>query len=158
MKNLTRRRMVTAIGTAGAGTCVCGLNSGCSTFSKKGNTPAIPVGAYSVDKKKLSIDLSKVPQLAQIGGSVKIIDKKLNDRLIVVHSGEGEFVAVSILCTHRGCEVEYQHKDREFRCASLGHSKFRMDGTKIKGFAKGPLKKYSASLDSASENRLVIAL
>jgi len=149
---------VAAIGTAGAGTCMCGINSGCSSFSKVGKTPAIPAGAYVVDEKKLSIDLSKVPQLVKIGGSVKIIDQQLKDRLIVARIGAEEYAVVSLLCTHRGCEVEYCLENNEFRCASLGHSKFKVDGTKIKGFAKGPLKKYLATFDPEEKDRLVVAL
>lgn len=40
MKTMTRRGMVAAIGVAGAGVCVCGMNEGCATFTKKGKTPA----------------------------------------------------------------------------------------------------------------------
>ena len=150
--------MVAAIGTAGAGTCMCGINSGCSSFTKEGKTSAISDGAYTVEKEALRIDLAKVPQLEHPGGSVKIVDPKLDDRLIVARTGEKDFAVVSLLCTHRGCEVEYKHDKKIFRCASLGHSKFRIDGSKIKGFAKGPLKKYPASIDPASENQLVVTL
>lgn len=158
MGKITRRNMVAAIGTAGAGTCVCGINSGCSSFTKVGKTASISTDAYAVGKDTLSIDLSKVPQLAKVGGSVKIIDQKLSDRLIVARTGEEEFAVVSLLCTHRGCEVEYQHENSEFRCSSLGHSKFKTDGSKIKGFAKGALKKYLVSFDPAVKDRLVITL
>ncbi len=158
MKKITRRNMVAAIGTVGAGTCICGMNSGCSSFTKVGKTPAIPTGAYSIEERSLSIEFDKVPQLTKVGGAVKIIDQKLSDRLIVARTGEEEFAVVSLLCTHRGCEVEYFHENSEFRCASLGHSKFKVDGSKIKGFAKGALKKYLVSFDPAVKDRLVVTL
>lgn len=158
MKNITRRNMVAAIGAAGAGTCVCGMNSGCATFSKVGKTPPIPGDAYTVDDKAIRISLDKTPELSEVGGAVKIIDKRLPDRLIVARTGDAEYAVVSLLCTHRNVEVEYRHQSSEFRCASLGHSKFAVDGSKKKGLAKKPLSSYVAALDPASDNLLVITL
>ena len=158
MKKITRRGVVAAIGVAGAGACMCGMKSGCSSITKVGKTPLASAGSYMVENGLLSIDIEKVSQFAEVGGAVKIIDDGLNDRLIAARTGESEYAVVSLLCTHRGCEVEYSHEHSEFRCSSLGSSKFKTDGTKIRGFAKKSLKRYVASLDPISGNRLVITL
>jgi len=150
--------MVTAIGAAGAGTCVCGLGGGCATFSKVGNTPAIAAEAYAVEGKTLKVSLDKTPALATVGGSVKIIDSRLPTPLIIGRTGEAEYAVVSLLCPHRGVEVEYRHADKQFRCASLGHSRFGTDGALKKGMTKKSLSRYAAALDPADKNRLVVAL
>ena len=144
------------IGAAGAGTCVCGLGGGCATFSKVGNTPAIAADAYAVEAKTVRIALDKVPELAKVGGSVKIIDPLLPTSLIIGRTGETEYAAVSLLCPHRGVEVEYRHADKQFRCASLGHSKFGTDGKLKKGLADKGLTRYEAKLDPADGKRLLI--
>ena len=156
MNKMTRRSIVTAIGAAGAGTCVCGLGGGCATFSKVGATPAIAADAYSIEAKTLKVTLAKTPALASVGGAVKIIDARLPTPIIIARTGEAEYAVVSLLCPHRGVEVEYRHADKQFRCASLGHSKFGTDGTLQKGLAHKGLTRYEAKLDPADGKRLLI--
>lgn len=156
MSKLTRRSMVTALGAAGAGTCVCGLGGGCATFSKVGATPALGAGAYAIEAKTLRVTLGKATPLASVGGSVKIIDARLPTPVIIARTGEAEYAVVSLLCPHRGVEVEYQHEQQRFRCASLGHSKFGTDGALQKGLADKGLTRYEAKLDPADGKRLLI--
>ena len=99
--------------------------------------------------------LDKVPELAVVGGAVKIVDANIDDSLIVVRETEDIYVAASIKCTHRGVEVEYRAKDKCFKCASLGGSRFKTNGEKVCGFAKGPLKTYPISREDST---LVIRL
>ena len=158
MKKMTRRGMVAAIGAAGAGTCVCGLGGGCATFSKVGSTPAVAADAYAVEGKTLKVTLDKTPALASVGGAVKVIDSRLPTSIILARTGEAEYAAVSLLCPHRGVEVEYRHAEKQFRCASLGHSKFGTDGALKKGLTKKSLSRYAAALDPADKNRLLVTL
>ena len=83
------------------------------------------------------------------------VDSNLEDSLIVVRTTEDAYVAASIKCTHRGVEVEYRSEDKCFQCASLGGSRFKTSGEKIRGFAKGPLKTYPISCD---DNTLIVRL
>lgn len=156
MGKITRRSMVSAVGAAGAKACVCGLGGGCATFSKVGRTPAIDAEAYDIEVKTLKVALDKVPALAVVGGSVKIIDPRLPTSIIIARKGEAEYVAASLSCPHRGVEVEYQPEQHQFRCASLGHSKFGEDGSLKKGLAKKGLTRYEAKLDPADCKRLLI--
>ena len=158
MNKMTRRSMVTAIGSVGAGACVCGLGGGCATFSKVGKAPAIVAYAYAIEGKTLKVTLDETPALASVGGSGKIIDARLPTPVIIARTGEAQYAVVSLLCPHRGVEVEYRHADKQFRCASLGHSKFGMDGTLKKGLTKKSLRRYAAALDPADKNRLVVTL
>ena len=150
MENITRRKFISTTGVIAAGTavgCVCGLG-GCSAISKVGNTRHIQSDAYSINKDVLHIDLSKEPELDTIGGSVKVIDDQLDDGLIIVRVEENRFVAMSIYCTHRQVEVEFDSQKNLFECASFGSSRFGLDGDNLSGRAKEPLKAYEAKLEN----------
>ncbi|HRU19560.1 MAG TPA: hypothetical protein P5125_04310 [Kiritimatiellia bacterium] len=153
MKEVSRRQTLAALG---AGTCACGWNAGCATLSKKGNAPEIPAEAYTLEGRAVTIRLNRVPSLAAVGGSVKILDARLPQPMLIGRTGENAYAAVSLLCPHRGVEVEYRHADALFRCASLGHSKFHIDGKLKKGFAKTGLTRYEAALDPADPSCLRI--
>ena len=148
MKKMSRKMFL--VGSAGAavaaaGACLC-TKTGWATISGVGATPDIAPDAYDVaEDKSLAIDLDQVPELARVGGSVKILDSEIDDSLIVARVAEDAYVAASIRCTHRGVEVEYRADDNCFKCASLGGSRFKTNGEKIGGFAKGPLKTYRVS-------------
>jgi Rieske Fe-S protein len=111
-----------------------------------GATPNIASDAYDIgEDKSVKIYIAKVPELAHVGGSVKILDSNIDDSLIVARIAEDSYVVVSIKCTHRGVEVEYRADEKCFKCASLGGSRFKTSGEKMGGFAKGPLKTYPVS-------------
>jgi Rieske Fe-S protein len=159
VKKISRKAFLaggaTAVAAATAGVCLC-TKTGWATISGVGATPSIPPDAYRIEKGiSVRVRLEKVPELAQIGGAVKIVDANLHDSLIVVRETEDSYVAASLKCTHRGVEVEYRADDKCFRCASLGGSRFKVDGENVSGFAKGPLKAYSVSREDGT---LVIRL
>lgn len=143
MKNINRRQFMEKAAVAGA--CVCGL-AGCATFTKIGDTPPLESAAYKVEPPgKLTVVLSKAPSLAT-GKAVKIIDAALPDPLIIARVEQDKFVAAALRCTHRGVELEYQAGQKRFRCASVGHSKFALDGRKLGGPAPRPIKVYPATI------------
>ncbi len=156
MKRLTRRSLVVAAAAASTGLCVCGLNEGCATLTKKGKTLRLAPEAYTVEGHTLSVLLPRAPSLNAVGGAVKVIDARLPTPLIIARTGAADYAAVSLLCPHRGVEVEYRHEQRRFRCASLGHSTFGEDGALQKGFANTGLTRFGVSLDPADNKRLLI--
>lgn len=159
MKKISRKAFLaggaTAAAAAVAGACLC-TKTGWATVSGEGNTPDIAPDAYDiVDDKSINIRLDQVPELALVGGAVKILDPTIDDSLMVARIAEDVYVATSINCTHRGVEVEYRPDDKCFKCASLGGSRFKTNGEKISGFANGPLKAYPVSSEG---NILVVQL
>jgi len=157
MPGITRKKFIAGAVVAGTAVCVCGFSS-CATFSKKGSTKALDQGAYIIEKNILKIELSKVPALGMVGGAVKLTDGNLPQPIIIARTGDAEYAVVSIRCPHRGVEVEYKHGEKQFRCASLGHSTFSTDGVFKKGLAKKSLAKYLAKLDPLDKNRLIVSL
>lgn len=148
MKKISRKAfLVSGATAAAAGACLC-TKTGWATISGKGDTPNIAPEAYDIgEDKSIRIRLDRVPELAIIGGSVKILNPNIDDALIVVRTADDMYVASSIKCTHRGVEIEYQADEKCFKCASLGGSTFKTNGEKIGGFAKGDLKTYSVSVE-----------
>jgi Rieske Fe-S protein len=161
MEEQTRREFLgtSAAVVIGTTTCLCGL-TGCATFTKTGRTPSIPEDAYTfeADVNRVVVDLARVPQLAEPGGSVKIRDAALSDPLIIARTEEDTYVVASIECPHRSVEVEYQPDRSGFECASLGSSEFALDGSRLSGPAEQPLRVYAASLDAEAKSRLIIEL
>jgi Rieske Fe-S protein len=141
MNKINRREFIETVALAGA----CGL-AGCATFTKIGDTPPIESAAYKVElPDKVTVTLNKAPSLA-VGKAVKIIDPTLSDPLIIARVENDKYVVASLLCPHRSVELEYQPDNKRFRCASLGHSKFALDGRKLGGPAPRPIKVYPSSV------------
>jgi Rieske Fe-S protein len=161
MQEQNRREFLgsSAVLVIGTTSCLCGLG-GCATFTKNGKTPPIPEDAYSLDAEanRVDVDLGKVPQLAELGGAVKIRASALPDPLIIARTAEDTYVVASIQCPHRGVEVEYQPEEGGFECASLGSSRFALDGSLQGGPAKEPLRVFPTSLAGDAKSHLVIDL
>jgi Rieske Fe-S protein len=161
METGTRREFLgrSAFVVIGTTTCLCGLG-GCATFTKVGKTPPIPEDAYRIDTEanRVEVELGKVPQLAESGGSVKIRDAALPIPLIIARPAEETYLVASIECPHRGVEVEFQPESGDFECASLGSSQFASDGSRLNGPAKEPLQIFRTSLDPDAGERLIIEL
>jgi len=65
--------------------------------------------------------------------------------------------AISAVCTHLGCTLQYQHDQQaEFRCP-CHRSRFAPDGENIAGPATKPLAYYQLTMDSQS-NQLAVDL
>ncbi len=88
--------------------------------------------------------------MRQVGGAVKVRNSDLPDELIIARVEENRFVIASLLCTHRGVELEYDRENTRFKCPSLGSSVFALDGANVSGMARKPLRTYEAVLESNS--------
>jgi Rieske Fe-S protein len=150
MGNLNRREFLKkgAIAVAVTSTSLCSLG-GCAAITKIGGTPAVNDESFTFIDNVLKIDLSKEPILNQVGGAIKIKHASIQDSLIIAHVEKNKFEIASLLCTHRGVEVEYDHEESNFNCASLGNSTFSLDGKLLSGPADEPLKEYAAVLENS---------
>lgn len=126
-------------------TCLCSM-TGCATFTKIGSTPSINPDSFTLTNSILTIDLSKEIILSKVGGAVKIRHSDIPDGVIIAHVDEQRYEVTSLLCTHRGVEVEYDQELTNFTCASLGGSRYGIDGKNLSGPAGEPLKEFEASL------------
>jgi cytochrome b6-f complex iron-sulfur subunit len=82
--------------------------------------------------------------LTKVGG-VLTLDAPDGSPLVLIRSATSSVTALSAVCTHRGCTVEFDSSQRIFVCPCHG-SEFSETGSVINGPAQRPLPKYSATL------------
>ncbi|RMG04051.1 MAG: Rieske (2Fe-2S) protein [Nitrospirae bacterium] len=91
--------------------------------------------AQSARKAQVKISRKKLPP----GAAVKAM---LNDKpIIVIHHPNKGYIALSRVCTHLGCLVDYDRAVDRLICPCHG-ANFTVDGTVISGPAPSPLREY----------------
>lgn len=93
------------------------------------------------------INLSDYPSLSGTGGYAMI-----TNTVIVIRKSSSKFIALSTICTHKKCDVDYDGSS--FECPCHG-STFDGSGKVTGGPATKNLKSYKVTLDS-SDNTLTI--
>ena len=93
----------------------------------------------NTDPDTLTIDLAdnKYSSLTTTGGS------HIEGSIIIINTGD-QFLALSSVCTHQGCEVSYNHGNSNLPCPCHG-SVFNTTGAVLQGPASSPLRKYDVS-------------
>jgi cytochrome b6-f complex iron-sulfur subunit len=94
------------------------------------------------------IDLtsSKFSTLNTIGGY------GYSGNVIIIHTAANEYIALSKICTHQNCTVDYNKSAKILPCYCHG-SEFNLSGNVIRGPAQRNLKKYNVEI---SGNTLII--
>ncbi len=150
----TRRLVLHTLGIAVAGTIVglgCG-GSGSDTVDAPAKTPDAPSG--SCPTNELCIDVTKAgyTSLANTNGYAVVSSSK--GQLIVVRTGTSTVAALSAICTHQGCTVNYSSSTMLLVCPCHG-AEFTLTGSVKLGPASVPLKTYAATV---SGNIITITL
>ena len=93
----------------------------------------------NTDNGKLTIDLNdnSYSNLSTSGGYA------VKNKVIIINTGE-EFVALSSVCTHRGCQVGYDPASGNLPCPCHG-SVYSITGSVLEGPAPTPLKIYNVT-------------
>ena len=96
----------------------------------------------SDDKVDFTIDLSDddYTDLKDESGYVYEND------IIIAYLGNDEYIALSKICTHNQCTVEFKGGEDKFVCHCHG-SEFNTNGDVTSGPADEPLKEYNTELD-----------
>ena len=133
---MNRRNFVALTVAAAAVTacaCECTLAAEAPEKEKESGKPPPP--------NKGTVNVGKKADYAKDG----VVDKfaKAN-RVLVVRDG-GKIYCPTSTCTHKNCSVKL--KGAEIVCPCHG-SKFTLQGTSIKGPAKGSLYRYALSVDA----------
>lgn len=85
------------------------------------------------------INLSDYPDLASVGGNATI------GNLFISRTGDSKFLALSLLCTHKKCTVDYTGSG--FECPCHG-STYSATGKVTNGPATKNLKSYKTTYDA----------
>ena len=83
--------------------------------------------------------------LASPGGAM-LIDSN-GETIMVIRTSQADVVAVSAICTHAGCSMNFNASNQHIECPCHG-SVFAENGAVINGPANRPLRVYAASLDT----------
>jgi len=93
------------------------------------------------------INISDYPDLASVGGYAMI-----SKSVIVIRNSSSKFTALSTICTHKKCDVEFDGSGFECPCHGSTYDK---SGKVTNGPATKNLKKYKTTFNS-SEDSLTI--
>jgi Rieske Fe-S protein len=134
----TRRVVLKTIGITGAAGCIgCGGDADGTGGAPKGT------GAACANGTDLCFNLADNSEL-QLDGGIMFFDGPKGKKLFVLRTGE-TFVALSAICTHAGCVIDWNGVD-QFDCGCHG-SEFRDDGTVKRGPAAAPLKSFATAVN-----------
>ena len=107
-----------------------------------------PADSLSLERGRLVVDLTRVPELRKRATSVAVVTPQFN--LLLIHAASGEYVAMNRACTHGGAMCTYNSKRTTVQCTSLNHAEYDLRGTLLHGRTHGNLRTYPARLAGAS--------
>lgn len=93
-------------------------------------------GGGNTGNVMVDLSESKNANLGDIGGYLYV------GNIIVIRTGNNSFAALSKICTHQQCTVEYDPGTNELPCP-CHQSRFNINGGVLNGPASSPLKKYT---------------
>lgn len=96
---------------------------------------------YAPTNVNFTLDLTAAANAAlnTAGGSL------IQDNVIVIRTGATTFSALSVLCTHQGCTLNYVPATSEMQCPCHGGT-FDINGNVISGPPPSALTRYTATL------------
>ena len=139
-ETMTNRRsfLKSCVGTA----AVVGVASACTScawFQKRDvQVEAAP------NATEVALLFTAHPALREANGFVRIEGKDGDVRLVVVRLPDGRVVALSMTCTHWGCDVDWDKAHGWFDCSRHG-SRFDTAGQVLEGPADEPLAMYEVT-------------
>jgi cytochrome b6-f complex iron-sulfur subunit len=136
-KSCSRRAVLEGIGVAAVA-----LLAGCGS-----NGADLPSATTTTCGADTCIDLTDAANsdLTQTGGTMRF--DTANDTILVARMSDTTVIALSAVCTHAGCIVDFNSSAQRIDCACHG-SEFGVDGHVIQGPARSPLKVYAATLSN----------
>ncbi len=92
---------------------------------------------------RVRLSLQAYPQLAEAGGSLQLMPQGTDVPVYLLALGDRRFVALSPICTHRGCTV--QIRAARLVCPCHG-STYDLEGRVIRGPAQRSLARYAVEV------------
>ena len=135
---MERKDFLKNIGQLSTLVCAAGFINACS---KSNASPANNNGGGNNNGPLITANLSS--ELLSIGSA------KSQGTVIVIRTATGStpsaFVALSLICTHMGCTVNYDQSSESFKCPCHG-SEYNVDGQVTQGPAPSALKAYTVTI------------
>ena len=106
--------------------------------------------AWTVANGVVSINLSRMPELNNPGGAVRLEGKDPAPRLLIFHGDDGRHHAVSNRCPHMGRRIDILSGTQLLQCCSVSKSTFDYDGRPVGGAAKKALTAYAVNREAGT--------
>ncbi len=104
----------------------------------------------------LIIDLTKAPELSEIGGALHFEGRDLPKRVLVIFGETKKFHAFHNRCSHSAHRrLDLVAGTAKVQCCSMGKSTYDYSGKRVFGPARDPIKVFPVT---HKENRLIIQL
>ncbi len=71
---------------------------------------------------------------------------KIGTKQVAIFNNNGNFVVFENVCTHRGCQIEWNSSQKTWDCPCHGSS-FTSDGAVIRGPARQPLRRLNFHIE-----------
>jgi len=111
---------------------------------------------WTYENGQLVINLDKTSELRITGGAIRLEGDNLPVRVLVVHSGNGEYRAYKNRCTHLGHRrLDPVTGTNTVQCCSINKSTYDSDGNKIFGPAPHSIERYAVKKD---QEKLIISI
>jgi len=115
----------------------------CITISP---SPADP-GCWAVEGDCLTVDLARAPELAPVGGAMRIEDARLPDRVLVVHGEDGQYRGFRNRCACGGFRIDPVPGQEKIRCCTPMQSTYDYAGNPLSKTVNRQLDLLPASVD-----------
>ena len=132
----SRRALLKGLGVAAAVMCVPGC-------MQQGSD--LPSATTSTCGISTCIDLSQKANAALASPGGALLFDLASDTVMVIRVSDTQVIALSAICTHAGCSMNFDSGKGEIVCPCHG-SVFAETGAVITGPARRPLKVYTATL------------
>lgn len=144
-RDCSRRTVLKGLGVAAAVALVPGCTQGSD----------LPTGKTTSCGSNVCLDLddSANKALTTPGGAMLIDTSR--DTIMVIRMSSTDVIALSAICTHAGCSMNFNNGSQLLECPCHG-SKFAENGQVVQGPAVRPLTTYTASLDTTTNTITVI--
>ena len=96
-------------------------------------------GCWTCDNGKLTVDLSRAPELSEEYGSIRIESPDLPKRVLVFQGSQGNYYAFQNKCAHGGRRLDPVPDSQQVQCCSLGKSTYDYTGKRLSGMAKNDI-------------------
>ncbi len=131
-----------AIAASGVVQTACGG----SPTGPSGNVPTLPVVNGTVSGSTVSVTIDAASPLAQVGSAALV--QGANVPLLVAHTGDAAFSALSAICTHQGCTIT-GFANARFVCPCHG-SQYDTSGNVVSGPAVQRLTRYNTQYSGST--------